>query len=111
MHEENTNTAAEPPINLSFPKHKCFLCDYETNTKKLLNTHKKIHSHAYEWQCTQCNYKTYRKDNLKSHAKSIHENLRYYCDLCSYNTTRTNYLKKHIKFIHKDHSSMLPTIK
>ena len=98
-HDENYNE--EPPIKPSIPKHTCLLCDYQTNKKKLLKAHEKIHSNAYEWKCAQCNYKTSRESNLSRHTKSIHEKIRYNCDICPYTTTRTNYLKEHIRFVHQ----------
>ncbi len=72
-------------------KHKCSLCDYETNKKQDLKKHQLVHANKV-WQCAHCNYKTARESNLKSHTKSIHENVRYHCKLCPYTTTRTGLL-------------------
>ena len=82
-------------------KHKCSLCNYETNKKQDLKKHQIVHANK-TWQCTHCNYKTARESNLKSHTKSIHENVRYHCKLCPYTTTRTGYPNEHVKFIHKN---------
>jgi KRAB domain-containing zinc finger protein len=104
-HEENYKEY--PPIKRKIPKHKCLLCNYQTNRKTRLKAHEKDHSNNFEWKCAQCNYKTSRESNLLRHSKSIHEKFRYYCDLCPYNTTRTNYLKEHIKFVHKTNEKTL----
>ena len=65
-------------------KHKCSLCDYETNKKQDLKKHQLVHANKI-WQCTHCNYKTARENNLKSHTKSIHENVRYCGGSCTRN--------------------------
>jgi ribosomal protein L37AE/L43A len=87
-------------------KHKCSLCDYETNKKQDLKKHQLVHANKV-WQCAHCNYKTARESNLKSHTKSIHENVRYHCKLCPYTTTRTGYLNEHVKFIHKNKTTVI----
>ena len=52
----------------------CEECDYATNKKSSLDSHKKVHlSNPGMFKCDQCEQAFVYKDHLTKHVKNIHE--------------------------------------
>ena len=77
----------------------CDKCDFETNSKKELESHNtNVHIRAY--QCKFCEYKTNSEDDLKEHEKNSHKKTVLSCIACQFKTNSKDELQKHIDDTH-----------
>ena len=75
--------------------YKCTDCDYETRSKRDLNTHLKVHQQNL-FQCIFCNYTTSRNANLKRHILNVHsDSAKFCCDECDKQFSRESSLSYH----------------
>ncbi|KAK7791601.1 hypothetical protein R5R35_002230 [Gryllus longicercus] len=91
----------------------CNICQYQTNSQKLLVRHKRFKHSAPEvpevkkdiLQCQHCAYQTSRSHLLQRHTK-VHESnalliQEYHCKQCSYKTNRKEHFVRHTNNIHE----------
>jgi hypothetical protein len=78
-------------------KHKCPLCQYQSDVKSTMQEHiQYIHKKGEQeqYQCDFCDFRTHRKGYLTIHLKDQH-NVRYKCPDCDYTTKVLKELEQH----------------
>jgi KRAB domain-containing zinc finger protein len=95
--------------------HFCDMCDFKTNRKDSLVSHKRTKHAKFSGQltksemlmleksfvCDQCTFATTRADYLKEHMET-HEGVRHHCDYCGQSYAQARNLKAHIINCHGD---------
>ena len=82
---------------------KCDQCDYGTNYKSSLTTHKAMkHSDLRPFKCEICEYKCLLQIQLKNHMKSNHTAMKYKCKDCDYFTDYIANIWEHTSVKHNE---------
>ena len=105
--------------------YRCKVCLYETNLKRNLNSHQKVHKSVHV--CSYCMYSSKKVDNLNRHLLQKHnisvndlkvsnsvgfgifenrietdENSTKQCDMCTYSSSKTYNLNRHLLTKHSN---------
>merc|ERR1712204_27563 len=81
-------------------KYHCDDCEYITNHKKHMQTHKLSVHEKVRYECDECTKEFSGPSSLRRHKKAKHEGVRFACDQCSQSSTTAFHLVTHKRIKH-----------
>ena len=81
-------------------KYHCDDCEYITNHKKHMQTHKLSVHEKVRYECEECTKEFSDPSSLRRHKKAKHEGVRFACDQCSQSSTTAFHLVTHKRIKH-----------
>ena len=87
-------------------KYQCDECEYKTNHKKHMETHRLSVHVKMRYECNECTKEFSDPSSLRRHKKSKHEGVRFACDQCSRSSTTAFHLSTHKRIKHSTESTV-----